>query len=173
MKEYWKGIKISDIKNVDKVCGNYNYGENEESRECFNVYMNNGNKHTLHYIFNDKSRKGYYARKELKQILNERDNTPEIYYLYTEIYGNFNGQSIVVGYEVEDNLDEYKYFTLNEIEELNKQFKIGDKGIRSLVYIQIFTIEGNKIKSPIEQKWLDQLVSLGYNISKLEYKLKT
>jgi len=171
MKEYWNGIKISDIKNINKCGYNCNL-ESEEKREYFTIEMKDGSKHTLHYIFYDKSRKGNNARRELKQILNERDNTPEIYYLYTEIYGNINGQSIVVGYEAEDNLDEYKYFTLNEIEELNKQFKIGDKGIRSLVYIQIFTIEENKIKFPIEQRWLDQLTSLGYDISKLEYKLK-
>lgn len=172
MKEYWNCIKISDIKDVSRVGGSYSF-QGGENHEYFNVNMKDGSKHTLHYITKEKTRYGNQARRELKQILNERDNVPEIYYLYTDIYGRINGQSIKVGYEVENNLNEYQNFSYNEIEELRKQFKIGDKGIRSLVYIQVFEIENNKIKNSIEQKWIDQLISLGYDISKLEYKIQS
>jgi hypothetical protein len=172
MKEYWNCIKIADIKDVSGVGGSYSF-QGEDNHEYFNVNMKDGNKHTLHYISKDKTRYGTIARKELKQIINERDNVPEIYYLYTNVYANINGQSIQVGYEVEDNLNEYKNFSLNKIEELRKEFKIGDKGNRSLVYIQVFEIINNKIISPIEQKWIDQLISLGYDVSKLEYTLKS
>jgi hypothetical protein len=169
MKEYWNRIKISDIKDVSGVGGSYS--DNEVS-EYFVITMIDESKNTLHYISKDKIRYGNIARRELKQILNERDNIPEIYYLYTDIFARINGQVIKVGYEVENILDEYQNFTLNEIEELRKQFKIGDKGFRSLVYIQVFEIKENKIVKPIEKRWIKQLISMGYDVSKLEYEIK-
>ena len=170
MKEYWNRIKINDIKSVSGVGGSYSYigGDNEE---YFDVIMKDESKHTFHYITKDKTRYGRIARKELKQILNERDNVSEMYYLYTSVFARINGESIKVGYEVENILDEYENFSLLEIDKLRKEFKIGDKGFRSLVYIQVFEIQNNKIMRPIEQRWIDQLSSMGYNISKLEYTL--
>lgn len=175
MTEYWNGIKISDIKDISGVGGSYRLIGNKEAREEFTVYMNDGKEKTLYYISNDSfggKSPARIERRELKRILNERDNVPEIYYLYTKVYANINGQAIHVGYEVENNINEYENFSLNEIDELRKQFKIGDKGFRSLVYIQVFQIDNNKVKNPIDQKWIDQLISMGYDISKLEYTIK-
>jgi len=169
MKEYWNGIKIEDISKVNLGGGSYS---EEKQTQYFSVDMKDGSKHTLHFISHDKTLYGKIARKEIKQIINERDNVPEIYYLYTNVYASINGESVKVGYEVKDNLDEYIYYTLSEIEELKKQFKIGDKGSRSLVYIQIFEVKNNKIAHPIEQRWINQLISLDYDISKLAYQIK-
>jgi len=171
MKEYWNRLKVNEIKTVSSgVGGSYSYvgGENEE---YFDVIINDGSKHTFHYITKDKTRYGKIARRELKQMLNERDNVKEIYYLYTSIYARINGESVKVGYEVENILDEYENYSLLEINKLRKEFKIGDKGFRSLVYIQVFEIQNNKIMRPIEQRWLDQLSSMGYDISKLDYTI--
>ena len=135
--------------------------------------MKDGNKHTLHYISKDKISYANQARRKIKQILNELNNVPETYLLENEIDARINGTSIKVGYRVENILDDYENFTLQEIEELRKQFKIRDDGWRHLCYIQVLEIEGNKVKRPVEQRWIDQLKYMGYDVDLLEYELKT
>jgi hypothetical protein len=97
----------------------------------------------------------------------------DTYYLYTDVFGIINSTPIKVGYQVKYDSDKYKIFTFNEVEELRKQFKIGDNGFRTLVFISAFEIKGNKIVRPefISQRWIDQLISLGYDVSKLQYNI--
>lgn len=166
MKEYWNCIKISDIKSIGGSYGG------TETHQYFTLKMKDNSEHTLHFISHEGKSEGEKARLEIKKLFNEYNNVPETFLLYTNVYGSINGESVKVGYEVENILDRYEYFTLDEIETLRKQFKIKDNGTRSLVYIQVFKIENNEIKNPIEQRWIDQLSSLGYDVSLLKYTIK-
>ncbi len=102
------------------------------------------------------------------------NNEPGLYYLYTDVFGIINNKPIKVGYQVKYDLNKYKILTLNEVEILKKQFKIGDNGFRTLAFISVFEIEKNKVVRPefISQRWIDQLASLGYDVSKLKYNIK-
>jgi hypothetical protein len=169
MQEYWNCIKISDIKFIGGCGGSYG---GLETHQYFKVKMKDDSIHTLHFISHEGKSEGEKARLEIKKLFNAYNNIPETFLLYTNVYGRINGQSVHVGYEVENILNQYEYFSLNEVEELRKQFKLKDNGERSLVYIQVFKIEGDKIESPIEERWIKQLETMGYDISLLKYTLK-
>jgi hypothetical protein len=170
MKEYWNCIKISDIDSIGGCGGSYG---GIETHQYFKIKMKDKSINTLHFISHEGKNEGEKARLEIKKLFNEYNNVPETFLLYTNVYGRINGESVRVGYEVKNILDEYEYFTLNEIDTLKKQFKIKDNNERSLVYIQVFEIEANMIKNPIEERWIKQLETLGYDISLLQYTLKT
>jgi hypothetical protein len=169
MQEYWNCIKISDIESIGGCGGSYG---GIETHQYFKINMKDKSIHTLHFISHEGNSEGEKARLEIKKLFNEYNNVPETFLLYTNVYGRINGQSVHVGYEVKNILDQYEYFSLIEIEELRKQFKLKDNGSKSLVYIQIFEIEGNTIENPIEERWIKQLETLGYDISLLTYTLK-
>lgn len=167
-------INIQDVKGISGVGGHYNY-TTETSTEYFTVTLNSDEERYFSFTrkLDDKTaRKCKDARRELKKLYNDYNKVPEMYYLYTKVFGRINGSIVHVGYEVENNLDEYEIFSLLEIDELRKQFKIGDRGFRSLVYMQAFQIDGNEIINKIDKKWIDQLKDMGYNTDILQYELK-
>lgn len=158
MQEYWRGIKISGIKYITK--GGYNsFGE---PYSYFQVFMNNGDKNTLYF-------EGHGAgkhRKDLINLFNEYNNIPETYLLENEIDIRVDGESILFGYRVENNLGDYEYKTLVEIEELRKQGKIRDEGWRHLVYICLLEISKGKIvKGKLTEQYKRQLDELVITIS--------
>ena len=97
-----------------------------------------------------------------------------------DIYLEVNGQRINVGKVVCEcdngkkwwmNPDEY--ITNTEWEVRKKNFEIGDQVIDSLVYYCVCRFENNIALEPIEQKWIDELINMGYDVkNKLVYETK-
>ena len=111
-------------------------------------------------------------KKEILEKFNEYNNIPESYLLENEVHVWINGEYVHFGTRCINNLDEYEYLTLKEIDELRKQFKIRDKGWRHLARCTLFKIEDNKVDRDIPKRYIEQLEYMGYDVSKLEYKLK-
>lgn len=90
-----------------------------------------------------------------------------------------NGQSIVVG-KVVCECDEGKWFnnpyeriTNTEWERRKKNFEIGDQRIGDLCYHSVGEFKNNVALKPIEEKWIKELVNMGYNVTeKLVYEVK-
>lgn len=144
----------------------------EESRSCFTIDTKDGIKHEMNFIctgYNPKC--GNDKIKEIRKLYNEYNNVHETYLLENTIFIRINGEQIKFGCRCENNVKEYVYLTNLEIDNLRKEFKIRDDGWRHLCYIEAFKIEGNKVNHPISQSYLDNLVYMGYDISKLEYEL--
>lgn len=158
MREYWRGIKICDIKHITK--GGYN-GLNEPY-SYFQVVMNNGDKNTLYF----DGWKAKDHRKELVQLFNKINNIPETYLLENEIDIKVDGVLISFGCRVENNLGTYEYKTLIEIEELRKQGRIRDEGWRHLLYICLLEISNGKIvKGKVTEQFKKQLDVMGIMIN--------
>lgn len=94
-----------------------------------------------------------------------------LYYLENDMHVLINGQYVHFGVRCEDKDGNYVYLTNKEIEELNKNFKIVERGWRHLAAITLFSIKGNKVSQKIPQRYVDQLAYMGYNIDKLDYEL--
>nr|DAU00485.1 MAG TPA: hypothetical protein [Caudoviricetes sp.] len=101
-----------------------------------------------------------------------KNTISETYLLENEIYIKINNQLIHFGTRCINNLQEYKYLTLKEIDILRIQFKIKDEGWRHLSAITLFSIENNKIDRKVPRRYIEQLEYMGYDISKLKYELK-
>ena len=173
-EEYWNGVKIECIKEVRP--GGFSYNEDvDRSRAYFTLVMKDGKENVMNFISKGyDNTTGRTSEKEIRQIFNEYNNVPEMYILENETFAKINGERVGFGYRVKDNLNEYREFTCREIDELRKEFKIKDEGWRHMLYIEMLTIEGNRVVRPsrIPRRYLEQLEYMGYDISKLEYELE-
>lgn len=93
------------------------------------------------------------------------------YYLENQIHIIINGKYVDFGIRCEDVNGNLINFTHKEIDELDKEFKIVERGWRHLASIILFSITGNKVDRKIPQRYIDQLSYMGYNVDKLEYEL--
>lgn len=93
------------------------------------------------------------------------------FYLENDVHVLINGQYVHFGVRCQDENGEYVYLTNKEIDELNKEFRIVERGWRHAASIVLFSINGNAISQKIPKKYIDQLEYMGYNIDKLEYVL--
>lgn len=58
-------------------------------------------------------------------------------------------------------------------EERKKKFEIGDQKIGDLVFHCKGEFKNNIALKPIEQKWIDELINMGYQVKdKLVYEIK-
>lgn len=97
----------------------------------------------------------------------------------SNIYLIVNGQSINVG-KVICECDQgswfnkhNEYITNTEWEERKKKFEIGDQRIGDLVFHCKGEFKNNIALKPIEQKWIDELINMGYQVKdKLVYEIK-
>lgn len=95
------------------------------------------------------------------------------------IYIEANGQQINVGKvicECDDDLklcNHRQYITNTEWKEMQKNFEIGDQTVSDMVYHCVGTFQNNIALKPIEKKWIDELISMGYQVeNKLVYEIK-
>lgn len=109
-----------------------------------------------------------------------------MYTLINKGYAQINGGIKLFGEKIIDENGKEQFLTLLEIEELKKQGQIIDPPLRKIPYLTVICIEKevevkangniirNKCKYPtsIPQRYVNQLEYMGYDISKLEYKLK-
>ena len=166
MKKYIHGVKISEVK---KIYG----GGGCNDRSYLHVEYKDGSKETLTIITNDKTsfKLERQMRTELLKAFNEYNNIPETFLLENEAHVRINGELVHFGTRCIDNLQQYVYLTLKEIDELRKQFKIKDEGWRHLAACTMFKIENNKIDRKVPKRYIEQLEYMGYNTSLLEYEL--
>lgn len=98
----------------------------------------------------------------------------------SDIFVEVNGRSICVGKVVadyDDNTAWYnapKYWLTNsEVEDMRRNFEIGNQEVGDLVYHVVAKFVDNVAKAPIKQKWIDELISMGYNVKeKLFYQIE-
>ena len=165
--EYIHGVKISEIKKVNGIGGS-------PDRAYFHILYKDSSKEIFTIVTKDKTsyKLAREMKKEILEKFNEYNNIPESYLLENEVHVWINGEYVHFGTRCINNLDEYEYLTLKEIDELRKQFKIRDKGWRHLARCTLFKIEDNKVDRDIPKRYIEQLEYMGYDVSKLEYKLK-
>ena len=97
----------------------------------------------------------------------------------SNIYLILNGQSINVG-KVICECDQGSWFNKHneyikntEWKERKKKFEIGDQRIDDLVFYCKGEFKNNIALKPIEQKWIDELINMGYQVKdKLVYEIK-
>lgn len=167
MKNYLYGIKISEIKQIYGGGGSsdisyFHIEYKGGSKERFSIYTNDNTSFEL-------ERK---IRRELLEAFNEYNNVEESYLLENEAHVRINGEWIHFGTRCINNLQEYVYLTLKEVDELRRQFKIKDGGWRHLAACTLFKIEKNRVDRRIPKRYVEQLEYMGYDVSKLEYELK-
>ncbi|ASA22567.1 hypothetical protein [Paenibacillus donghaensis] len=156
--EYWNTIKIVDIASVRGVGGRFS---DQGDHTYFTVAMKDGQLHTFHYA----NRDAYAFRRELKGLYNEVNKIGEYYLLENNTYIEVNGESILYGCRVENNLNDYEYKTLLEIETLRREGKIVDEGWRHLCYISLIKIQhGKVVRGVIDDAAIAQIKSLGLDL---------
>lgn len=64
-----------------------------------------------------------------------------------------------------------EYITCSEYEKGLKEFRYGRAQIDDLVYHVVGRFVNFVAVSPIEQKWIDELKLMGYDVSKLKYEV--
>lgn len=170
----WKSvIDVSAIKEISAADITFNSGRVITN---FKVTMENNEIH--HYSFIDETSfecNGAIYRAELIELHKKCKiaNDENEYILVNSISANINGNTITIGMQCESiHTDEYVSFSLKEVEELNKKFKIKDPGWRHLSYIEALRIKGTDVVWPVEQKYINQLEELGYDTSILKYTIK-
>lgn len=65
-----------------------------------------------------------------------------------------------------------EYITNSEYERGLKDFSYGQQQIGDLVYHQIAKLDFTGEPIEIEKKWIDELILMGYDVSKLKYTIK-
>lgn len=155
----WKGIPIKDIARISGVgC----WTENGKRFDYFLINMND-NEREYKMVYEDCYKRNE-ERTEVYTMYNEYHNVPETYELENEIHAWINGNFVYVGTRVENNIGNYEYKMLYEIEELRKQGKITDNGRRHMVGITAFEIVNNVPKKPLKPEHIQQLKNMGYKI---------
>ncbi|EOO11293.1 hypothetical protein [Bacillus cereus] len=153
-QKYWNQVEIAEIKSISGVGGRFG----DDMDVYFIVFMKDGSTAQFHY----NSRIAYEKRRELKKLYNEFNNVPETYKLMNEADIQVGGVSIPFGVRVDNSLDESEYKTLLEIEELTKQGKIIDNGVRQLAYICLLDIQNGKIvRGTLTDAYRKQLDAMG------------
>lgn len=99
-------------------------------------------------------------------------------YKISDVYVRINGESIPVGTVLgqEDKPQSpfrTEYITNSEYEKGLKSFKYGRQQICDLVYHQVAEFKDFVATRPVEQKWIDELELMGYDISKLSYDIQS
>jgi hypothetical protein len=155
----WRGIPIKDIKYIS---GAGCWTENGKRFDYFLIKMNDNEKE-YKIVYEDCFERND-ARTEVYTMFNEYHNVPETYRLENEIHAWINGNFTHVGTRVENNVHNYEYKMLYEIEELRKQGKITDNGCRHLAGITAFEIVDNVPKKPLKPEHIQQLKNMGYKI---------
>ena len=98
-------------------------------------------------------------------------------YKISDVYIRINGESIPVGTVLgeEDKPQSpfrTEYITNSEYEKGLKSFKYGRQQISDLVYHQVAEFKDFVATRPVEQKWIDELELMGYDVSKLSYEIQ-
>lgn len=137
MRKYWNQVEIAEIEAISGVGGSFG----DDMDVYFTVFMKDESTVQFHY----DSRKAFAKRRELKELYNKLNNVPESYKLMNQAHIQVNGVLMLFGERVDNNLDESEIKTFLEIEELNKQGKIIDNGIRQLASICLLSIKNGKI----------------------------
>lgn len=65
-----------------------------------------------------------------------------------------------------------EYITNSEYEKGLKDFSYGRQQIGDLVYHQIAKLDFTGEPVEIEKRWIDELILMGYDVSKLRYRIK-
>ena len=99
-------------------------------------------------------------------------------YKISDVYIEINGETIPVGTVLgeEDKPQSpfaTQYITNSEYEKGLKSFKYGRQQIGDLVYHQVAQFKDFVATIPVEQKWIDELELMGYDISKLSYDIQS
>ena len=99
-------------------------------------------------------------------------------YKISDVYVRINGESIPVGTVLgeEDKPQSpfrTEYITNSEYEKGLKSFKYGKQQIGDCVYHQVAEFKNFVATSPVEQKWINELKLMGYDISKLSYDIQS
>lgn len=95
----------------------------------------------------------------------------EMFTLENDTYVVINGKYIKFGCRCTTEDGKYIILTNKEIEELDKEFRIKETGMRHMMAIELFQINGRTVDRFIPKKYLEQLEYMGYNISLLDYEL--
>ena len=98
-------------------------------------------------------------------------------YKISNAYVQINGETIAIGTVLgeEDKPQSpfrTEYITNSEYEKGLKSFKYGRQQIGDLVYHQVAEFKDFVATRPVEQKWIDELILMGYDVSKLKYTIK-
>lgn len=99
-------------------------------------------------------------------------------YKISNVYVRINGESIAVGTVLgeEDKPQSpfrTEYITNSEYKKGLKNFKYGKQQIGDLVYHQVAEFKDFIATRPVEQKWIDELELMGYDVSKLSYEIQS
>lgn len=99
-------------------------------------------------------------------------------YKISDVYIRINGESIPVGTvlgQEDEPQSPYRteYITNSEYEKGLKGFKYGRQQIDDLVYHQVAEFKNFVATRPVEQKWIDELELMGYDVSKLSYDIQS
>ena len=99
-------------------------------------------------------------------------------YKISDVYIRINGESIPVGTVLgqEDKPQSpfrTEYITNSEYEKGLKSFKYGRQQIGDMVYHLVAEFKDFVATRPVEQKWIDELKLMGYDIAKLLYEVQS
>lgn len=98
-------------------------------------------------------------------------------YKISDVYINVNGEDIAVGVALGEEGNPQspfrtEYITNSEYEKGLKEFRYGKQQIGDLVYHCIAEFKNFIAAYPVQQKWIDELRKMGYEVSNLKYEIK-
>ena len=96
-------------------------------------------------------------------------------YKISDVYVKVNGENIAVGVVLgQEDQSESPFgsilVTNSEYEKGLKEFRYGKQRIDNLVYYTEGEFENFIAKRPVDQKWIDELEKMGYDVTKLQYE---
>lgn len=91
----------------------------------------------------------------------------------SDVYININGQDIPVGVCLGTDACTKECITLTEYHERRKRFELADQQTDDLVYHCVGKFVDNVTGNRVEEKWIQELINQGYDVSKLKYKVVT
>ena len=99
-------------------------------------------------------------------------------YKISNAYIRINGESISVGTVLGEEDKPQSQFrteciTNSEYEKGLKSFKYGKQQIGDCIYHQVAEFKNFVATSPVEQKWINELKLMEYDVSKLSYKVQS
>ena len=98
-------------------------------------------------------------------------------YKISDLYISINGDSYKIGVVLgEENKPtspfRTEYIPISQYEKGLKDFTYGKQHIHDCIYHSIGNYSTEGEPKPIDKKWIDEFVLMGYDVSKIKYYLK-
>ncbi|AWD93067.1 hypothetical protein HSE3_gp115 [Bacillus phage vB_BceM-HSE3] len=161
MQDTWNELKLAEIESISGIGGRFQ----EPVSIHFFIFTKDGGTHKFEY---PSHKEAVEKELEVKKLWVKYNNIPDNKTVRNDVFARINGQSVEVGYKVENNLGRYETISYLEAEKLKKEFRLIVPNTRWLTYIQVIEIKGVQVVDGDLDRWSDQLTALGYDVSLLQ-----